>query len=145
MLKVWDLDRGQERGTLQNYGRWVNHVAVSADATVAVVISNDATLRVWDLENGRERRMLEGHGLIHGLVTGVSLSAHGTVAVSAAEDGTLKVWDVGSGACLVTFSCDAPAICCAVAAGVIAAGDAAGHVHFLALEREELTRHGQAS
>jgi WD40 repeat protein len=128
-LKVWDLNSGQELRALEGHSSKVNGVAVSPDGRRAVSVSGDNTLKVWDLETGRGLRTLEGHS---SPVNGVAVSPDGRWAVSASSDHALKVWDLETGMPLATFTCDAPAQCCAFAGSrVIIAGDAAGRVHFL--------------
>jgi WD40 repeat protein len=133
-MTVWDLETGHQLQTLEGC---TSPVALTADGQRVLSTSNDRALKVWDLASGQERRTI--HSLT-GSVWGVAMSADGEVGVSASSDGMLKVWDIDSGACLTTFSCDGRATCCAVASGVIAAGDAAGRVYFLALEREQAAR-----
>ena len=80
-----------------------------------------------------ELRTLSGHSVS---VDAVAVTPDGERAVSASDDQTLKVWDLSSGECIVTFTCDWPAHCCAYsdALKLIVAGDAGGHLHFLRLE-----------
>ena len=62
----------------------------------------------------------------------MAVSGDGRRAVSASYDQTLKMSDLETGAVLATFTCDAAALCCALAgARTIVAG---GRVHFLSLE-----------
>jgi WD40 repeat protein len=128
-LKVWDLETGRELRTLQGHSSSVFGVVVSPDGRRVVSASFDNTLKVWHLETGRELRTLEGHSAE---VYGVAVSPDGRWAVSASEDHTLKVWDLETGTPLATFTCDAPARCCAFAdSRTIIAGDDVGRVHFL--------------
>ncbi len=53
MLKVWDLDNGQELGTLSGHTDGVYRVAVTPNGHYALSASDDHTLRVWDLESRR--------------------------------------------------------------------------------------------
>ena len=68
-------------------------------------------------------------------VNSVVLSGDGRYALSGSSDNTLKLWDVTTGDCLATFCGDHPFYSCALADdGVtIAAGDAAGTVHFFSV------------
>jgi hypothetical protein len=123
--------------TLSGHSWGLSGVAVSGDGRRAVSASDDSTLKVWDLETGRELRTLAGHS---GPVLGVALTEDGRRAVSASSDKTLKVWNQERGTLVTTFTCDAPARCCAFAgARKIVAGDEAGRVHFLSLELDKDT------
>jgi WD40 repeat protein len=134
-LKVWDLETGRELRTLQGHSSGVNGVAAAPDGRSAVSTSWDNTLKVWDLETGCELRTLEGHS---SGVNGVAVSLDGRLVVSASHDKTLKVWDLETGNVIATFTSDAYMLCCAFATnGTVVAGDAVGHLHFLALEDQE--------
>jgi WD40 repeat protein len=131
-LKVWDLDTGRPLRTLKGHSDSVSGVAVTPDGKRAVSASEDHTLKVWDLDTGRALRTMDGHS---DGVYGVAVTADGKRAVSASEDRTLKAWDPDTGRLIATFHCDAPALCCACGGDHrIVAGDAGGHVYFLALE-----------
>ena len=51
-LKVWDLQTGHLRRTLQGHSDWVLGVAITPDGKHAVSASWDQTLKVWDLGSG---------------------------------------------------------------------------------------------
>ena len=98
----------------------------------AVSTSDNGTLKVWDLGSGRQLHTLRGHS---GWVLGVTVSPDGRWVASVSDDKTLKVWDLDSGTIMATFTCDAPANCCAFAGNTkIVAGDDLGRLHFLQLE-----------
>jgi len=130
-LKVWDLKTRRAVRTLEGHGGGVMAVAVTPDGGHAISASLDRTLRVWDLKTGTAVQTLEGHS---GGVTAVAVTEGGQ-AISASDDQTLRVWDLETGALVTTFTCDAPALCCAFAGPrTIGAGDAGGRVYFLSLE-----------
>jgi hypothetical protein len=130
-LKVWDVDNGRELRTLTGHQAPVFRVALSADGKVALSAAHQ-TLKVWDVDSGQELRTLEGHTRP---VTSVAVGADGRRAASASVDKTVRTWDVKSGNCMATFIFDAPVLCCAMSENVIAAGDEAGCLHFVPLER----------
>lgn len=107
-LKVWNLDSGNELGTLSGHSDQVYCVAVSGDARRAVSGSWDCTVRVWDVDSGRERHTLIGH---RASVVGIALTPDGRLAVSASWDGTLKVWDVDGGSELWTLAGHSDKVC----------------------------------
>ncbi|MEL7509265.1 MAG: hypothetical protein AAFN42_18170, partial [Cyanobacteria bacterium J06554_1] len=69
----------------------------------------------------------------------VSLSGDGRHALSGSSDNTLKLWDVSTGDCLATFCGDHSFYSCDLAVDgiTIAAGDAAGTVHFFSVVEPE--------
>ena len=67
----------------------------------------------------------------------MAITADDRRVVSASEDKTLKVWDLETGALICTFICEGFVSCAAVAPDgrTFVAGDAAGRVYFLRLEK----------
>ncbi len=53
-VKVWDLQTGQQRLSLEGHSRGVNSVAVTADGSGALSGSDDGTVKVWDLKTGQD-------------------------------------------------------------------------------------------
>jgi WD40 repeat protein len=72
----------------------INDAALSADGRLALLGSEDRTVRLVDVEAGREVRCLRGH-TDH--LCAVALSADGRRALSAGRDGTVRLWDAAAG------------------------------------------------
>ena len=136
-VKQWDLRSGKELRTLTGHTEVVSAVAASANGRLLISASWDRTLKVWDLESGRNILTFAGHS---DRVSGVALSADGRNVVSTSIDKSVAVWDLYSGGQIAAFTCDAPAYCCATAAGKILVGDQAGRVHVLAIEGNGTTK-----
>ena len=87
---------------------------------------------MWDLETGQQERTLEGHQ-----ASAVAITPDGRRVVSGSYDKTLKGWNLETGALICTFTCDGIVDCAAVAPDerTFVAGDAAGRVYFLRLEK----------
>ena len=94
ILRVWDIESGEELRTLEGHTDSVSAVAVTPDGKHAISASWDKTLRVWDIESGEELRTLEGHT---NSVFAVAVTPDGKHAISASWDKTLRVWDIESG------------------------------------------------
>jgi WD40 repeat protein len=101
-VKIWDLDTGECRKTLEGHNDEVRSVAITPDGKRILSGSFDKTVRVWDAISGREVAKLKGH--TDGIWTVIALwdNAHG---LSGGYDGTLKLWDLASGTCLKTIAC----------------------------------------
>ncbi len=121
-LKVWDLETGKCRATLEGHTNDVVSVAVTPDGKTVVSASADKTLKVWDLETGRCRATLEGHT---GSVVSVAVTPDGKAVVSGSSDKTLKVWDLETGRCRATLK----AIPTALERGRHPDGKASSRVH----------------
>ena len=93
-LKMWDLERGAELGTMHHYV--TRFIAVTPDGKRAV--SGPVDIKVWDLERGTELATLKGHG---SSVNAVAVTPDGRRAVSGSWD--VKVWDLERGTELATL------------------------------------------
>jgi WD40 repeat protein len=88
MVKVWDVETGEERAVFEgNFGN-----------SSATAFSPDGRLlacgkKVWEWQAGRERFSLEGHP---GAVARVAFSPDGR-RLATAGDRTIKVWDLATG------------------------------------------------
>ncbi|MEV4135229.1 NB-ARC domain-containing protein [Dactylosporangium sp. NPDC049742] len=69
-------------------------VALPADGSFIVTVSDDRTARVWDPVSGVLRHRLTGHA---GAVLAVAVPADGSYIVTASDDRTARVWDPVSG------------------------------------------------
>jgi WD40 repeat protein len=96
LLRLWDLQSGDQIRPLKGHTNWVTSVAVFADGRHAISGSADKTLRVWDLDTGKELKKLTGKSWINA----IAVSADGTRAVVGNEDHSVVLWDVTTGSIL---------------------------------------------
>src|SRR5262249_36743385 len=85
--RVWDVDTGKQRGTLEGHKGPVWSLALSPDGKVLAAGAVD-TVRLWDVETLKCFAVLEGHA---GQIRSLAFSGDGRVLASGGGDRTLKV------------------------------------------------------
>jgi WD40 repeat protein len=93
MVRIWDVQTGQELLKLRGHSGEVYTVAFSPDADGRWVASGgeDSTVKIWDSHTGKLLRSFRGH---KGLVSSLAFSPDGRRLVSGSRDKTVKVWDL---------------------------------------------------
>jgi DNA-directed RNA polymerase subunit RPC12/RpoP len=101
-VKIWGLNTGQCRTTLEGHTASVTSVAITPDGKRILTGSSDRSVRAWDAGSGQEVAKLEGH--TKG-VWSVAALYDNARALSGGVDKTLRLWDLASGKCLMTIVC----------------------------------------
>ena len=102
-IRLWDVETGAHKRTLEGHGSTVLGVAFSPDGRALASGSYDKTIRLWDAETGAPLRTLEGHTAA---VTSVAFSPDGRTLASGSwdnTDNTVRLWDAETGAPLRTL------------------------------------------
>lgn len=100
-IKVWDLQTGQLKQTLQSDSGTVQSLAIAPDQQTIVSGSGDRMVRIWDLTSDQPPKLLKGHTGQN--VNPVALSADGKTIISGSYDG-LRLWDRTTGQLQTTLS-----------------------------------------
>jgi WD40 repeat protein len=130
LLQASEMETGEVDLVLAGHTSWVNSLSVLPGGRL-VSGSNDRTVRLWDLGTGKTIRVFEGHVES---VLAVTALPDGFV-VSGSVDHTLRIWDPATAETLLCFTLDAPVTALStIGDRDIAAGDAAGRVHFFRVE-----------
>ena len=108
-LRVWDVEKGEQVGTLKGHSGAVGEVTFSPDAKS--LASGGEAVRIWDVDTGAIRRILRGHTKS---VESVAFDADGKRLASGGFDNTARVWDVATGKLLVTVQQDNPVLTVAI-------------------------------
>ncbi|TCG03484.1 hypothetical protein BZM27_48095 [Paraburkholderia steynii] len=131
-IRLWNPASGSARRRSKDDGA-THAFAVLADGRLASG-SWDNTIRLWNPANGMCEATLEGHSET---VSALAVLSDGRI-VSGSRDRTIRVWQVSDGRWtgMVRFVADAgiEAVVFTARAGVLAAGDGSGRVHFLKVE-----------
>ncbi|HEX5702374.1 MAG TPA: WD40 repeat domain-containing protein [Pyrinomonadaceae bacterium] len=94
IVRLWDLDTGNERAALRGHTGHVLELALTADGQRVVSGGGEGALRVWDVRSGQSPDLRKGH---EGKVKALAMSISGDRAISGAEDGFLQLWNVDTG------------------------------------------------
>jgi WD40 repeat protein/RNase P subunit RPR2 len=101
-VKIWDLENGACRTTLEGHTNQVSSVAITPDGKRILSGSNDNTIHVWDVA---DRKVVANWQASKHFVLSVVTTSDGRRAVSsgAGSDPALKIWDVATQQCLTTL------------------------------------------
>ena len=101
MVRLWDLQTGQELRQMRGHADRINAVALSPDGRRALSGGKDGIVRLWDLETGKDLRALKAH---RGWIFGLAFSPDGRHALSCgadwqsqSPDNSVRLWDLETG------------------------------------------------
>jgi WD40 repeat protein len=94
-VRLWDVERRQDRGQLRGPGLPFLAIAISPDGNTLATGSTQGAVRLWDLTTGAGRSGTGGHD---GMVRCLAFSADGAALASGGDDHTVRLWDVAGGA-----------------------------------------------
>ncbi|MBE9041442.1 hypothetical protein IQ235_11685 [Oscillatoriales cyanobacterium LEGE 11467] len=96
-IKVWDIETGELKKTLQSDSGAIASLAVSPDGNTVISGSGDRRVRIWDITSEKRPQMLADDTDSHSyLVSRVGISADGKTIVSSAYS-EVKIWDRTTG------------------------------------------------
>jgi WD40 repeat protein len=100
-VKIWDLETGECRTTLEGHTNYVMSVAITPDGTRVLSGANDDTIRVWDASKEKSLACWQAN---QGLVYSVVPMADGKRVITAGASVALKLWDIATHKCLGTLN-----------------------------------------
>lgn len=92
LVKLVDLQTGEDHAILEGHTGVVWGIAFSPDSQVMATASMDRTVRLWDVATGAPLAVLEGHTWD---VNSLAFSPDSTLLASGSADGTIRLWQVG--------------------------------------------------
>lgn len=134
-LLVLDIGSGEIRSACVPQNDPVGAFAIDAAAERLLWARTDHTVELWDLQAGRRLTLLRGHTE---KVNALTFTGDGSRAISCGRDRSVRVWSLAAGQQIASFTADAALRSLAVShrGDTLAAGDVAGRVHMLDLDRE---------
>ena len=100
-IRLWNVDTGDLRETLEGHTDGVQHMAFSPTGLILASASDDGTIRLWDIKTGDVINILEGHAE---RIRHVAFSPTGLILVGTEGDGTIRLWDIKTGEPLKTIT-----------------------------------------
>ncbi len=91
VVKIWDLETGENIQTLEGHTTQIVSVAFSSDGKKLATGALDRSAKIWDWEKGKEVMILESHTSD---VSSVAFSPDGKLLATAAWDKLAKIWDL---------------------------------------------------
>ena len=90
MVRVWDVEKGEESAIMKGHKKGVRSVTTSADGK-RLASSGEREMKLWD---GEKHELLADLGGENAGAKFVTMSSDGAWMVSIARDGTARLWDV---------------------------------------------------
>jgi len=109
-LRLWDVNTGETKLTLEGQDIQTRSVAFSPDGKLIAAGGYGNTVKLWDAKTGVSKHPLEGHD---NEIGSVAFSPDGKTIASGSEDDTVKLWDVDTGTLkrtLTGFDLSAPVV-----------------------------------
>lgn len=92
-VKLWDVNKGQERETLEGHKGMIRTMAFSPDGRWLATGSQDQTVRFWAIHATGSQAGLDYSWPLGG-VHALALSPDGMLAAAAGETGVICIWDL---------------------------------------------------
>lgn len=103
-IKVWDLQTGHLRKTLQNDSGEIYTLAIAPNGKTVVSGSGDRRVRIWNVTSDQRPRMLAAHSY---KVNRVEISSDGKTIISHSDD-EIKAWNLATGQLKARFPLSFP-------------------------------------
>jgi WD40 repeat protein/GTPase SAR1 family protein len=105
-VKIWDLETGEYRATLEGHTDMVNAVAITPDGKRILSGSDDHTVLILDVDSGKEHTKLKGHTSFVRSLIALSDTKHALSSQDVYKGVVnLKLWELTSLSCIRTIPC----------------------------------------
>ena len=94
IVKLWDVQRGREEGTLRGHTTAVVKIAFSPDGRLLASVGDDSEVKVWDVKAGIEKYSLNVQA---SHPTSLAFSPKGETLACGFLNGDVKLWRASNG------------------------------------------------
>ena len=103
LVKLWDLERGEEVRSLDGHITPVAALAFSPDGALLASggVKYSTVIKLWDVDSGQDLRTFTGHT---DNVQDLRFSPDGELLASASADRTVRLWNVKEGRAAYTLA-----------------------------------------
>jgi WD40 repeat protein/serine/threonine protein kinase len=90
-VKLWDVESGKEKVTLQNPPGDITRLRFSPDGKTLATVTKGSRLQLWDVATGKETGSFQGQGVES---WALAFSPDGKVVVTGTKEHRINRWDV---------------------------------------------------
>ncbi len=100
LVELWDVEGGDQTGTLEGHSSWVTSVTFSRDGTRIATSGADSSVRLWDAASRTQIRVFRHASIVYS----VAFSPDGATLASGNLDDTIRIWAVADGQLIRTLT-----------------------------------------
>jgi WD40 repeat protein len=89
-MKVWDLKTGEQKRTIQGFGKEITCINFVADSMRVIAACGDRNVRLTNTDGGNNER---NYGGSPDFVYTAAISADGKLLMTGGQDGVVRVYD----------------------------------------------------
>ena len=94
MVKIWDVATGEQKRTVQGFGKEVTAIIFAGEGQNVIASCGDKSVKLLRADNGGVTRTYAGAG---DFVYTCATTIDGKTVIAGGQDGVLRVWNADTG------------------------------------------------